>query len=309
VQQYTLVVQNASLRQDLGVATASTQFFRNVGSTVGIAIFGSVMTGGLAAAIASHLPAGVADDVPAGAADPGAVLDPETLAAVPPQVADAVREGLADQLHSVFLLVLPIVVLIFLATLAIRVIPLRDTLQSREDAGRELLDTLNQSAYSADEVVTPYRLHDRTRERVLGTLMQLLSSQAAREDRPLLRRAVSELGDGDLEWGRKLLDRTATLLTSEDEVAARAEKYAAIVADRAKSGVLDMDLMRDLAEAAKSLRTGDGADRPEAAEPTVAARYEAVDVTRLRAAGNELTAVLLVDLASQGPESGAEPAS
>ena len=36
MQQYTLVVQNAAERRDLGVATASSQFFRNVGSTVGI---------------------------------------------------------------------------------------------------------------------------------------------------------------------------------------------------------------------------------------------------------------------------------
>ncbi|WP_197511000.1 MDR family MFS transporter [Tessaracoccus coleopterorum] len=45
-QQYVLVIQNASTRRDLGVATASTQFFRNVGSTVGTALMGAVMTGG-----------------------------------------------------------------------------------------------------------------------------------------------------------------------------------------------------------------------------------------------------------------------
>ncbi len=150
MQQYTLVVQNAVARADLGVATASTQFFRNVGSTVGIAVFGTVMTSGLAAAIAGHLPAEVAARMPAGSAGAGSVLDPAALAALPPVVADAVRQGLADQLHLVFLLALPLVAVVFLATLAIKPLPLRETanasVSAPEEAGHELLDAMSQSA-------------------------------------------------------------------------------------------------------------------------------------------------------------------
>ena len=40
---YTLVVQNVAPPQHLGAATASTQFFRSIGSTVGVALFGSVL--------------------------------------------------------------------------------------------------------------------------------------------------------------------------------------------------------------------------------------------------------------------------
>lgn len=40
---YTLVVQNAVPQRMIGVATASTQFFRSIGGTVGAAIFGSIM--------------------------------------------------------------------------------------------------------------------------------------------------------------------------------------------------------------------------------------------------------------------------
>jgi EmrB/QacA subfamily drug resistance transporter len=150
MQQYTLVVQNAVARTDLGVATASTQFFRNVGSTVGIAVFGTVMTSGLAAAIAGHLPPEVAARMPAGSADAGSVLDPAALAGLPPAVADAVRQGLSDQLHLVFLLALPLVAVVFLATLAITPLPLRETTHAEvgaaEEAGHELLDTMAQSA-------------------------------------------------------------------------------------------------------------------------------------------------------------------
>jgi EmrB/QacA subfamily drug resistance transporter len=40
---YTLVVQNVAPASQRGAATASTQFFRAIGSTVGVAVFGSVL--------------------------------------------------------------------------------------------------------------------------------------------------------------------------------------------------------------------------------------------------------------------------
>ena len=40
---YTLAVQNSAPREHMGAATASTQFFRSIGSTMGVAVFGTVM--------------------------------------------------------------------------------------------------------------------------------------------------------------------------------------------------------------------------------------------------------------------------
>jgi EmrB/QacA subfamily drug resistance transporter len=40
---YTVAVQNVAPRHQLGAATASTIFFRSIGSTVGVAVFGSIM--------------------------------------------------------------------------------------------------------------------------------------------------------------------------------------------------------------------------------------------------------------------------
>jgi hypothetical protein len=40
---YTLAVQNVAPREHMGAATSSTIFFRSIGSTVGVAAFGSVM--------------------------------------------------------------------------------------------------------------------------------------------------------------------------------------------------------------------------------------------------------------------------
>jgi MFS family permease len=49
---FALVVQNAVPRDRLGVVTSANQFFRQIGSTVGVAIFGAVMTRNLAAEMA-----------------------------------------------------------------------------------------------------------------------------------------------------------------------------------------------------------------------------------------------------------------
>ena len=49
---FALAVQNAVPMDRLGVATSSSQFFRQIGSTVGVAVFGAVMTQALAAEVA-----------------------------------------------------------------------------------------------------------------------------------------------------------------------------------------------------------------------------------------------------------------
>ena len=144
MQQYTMVVQNVVARSDMGVATASTQFFRNVGSTVGIAVYGAVMTNGLAQQIAGHLPAGMAKGASSGmdVGSVGSVLDPSALDTLPDAVASAVRWGLAEKLGDAFSLGLPILLVVFVATFFIPHTPLRESTHDHpvEDAGLEVLD-------------------------------------------------------------------------------------------------------------------------------------------------------------------------
>ncbi|GAB97293.1 EmrB/QacA subfamily drug resistance transporter [Kineosphaera limosa] len=298
MQVYTLIVQNASTRSDLGVATASTQFFRNVGSTVGIAVFGTILTSRMGPAIATHLPAEAAAGMPAGGVDAGSVLDPSALAQLPPAVAQAVRYGLADALHYVFLAALPLALVALIASALIKVLPLRDTVHTADEEGREMLDTLGQSA-SGGELAVPLGRDEgasRTRERLLGLQLSLLCDQAVRDDRPLLARAFADIGDGDFDRGLALVSRTAAMLTTEDHaVAARSERYAAQVGERGarRGGALSPGLRRELATAAAALEPNAVMTR---VEPTVADCYEAVDVSSLHAVGNDITAALLVDL-------------
>ncbi|MDV3221398.1 MDR family MFS transporter [Intrasporangium sp.] len=299
MQVYTLIVQNAAARRDLGIATASTQFFRNVGSTVGTAVFGTIMAGGLAANIAVHLPPGAAERLAASGqeVDAGSVLDPSVLANLPAEVVAGVQRGLADSLNAVFLWGLVPFALALVATVFIKELPLRNTVHTVDEAGRELLDTMGQTAPS-DEIQVPLGRdggNTRTHERLLGLRLGLLADAALRGDRPLLARAVTEVGDGDLDRGAALLARTSRMLTTEDNtVAAETEPFAVEVAALAKraGGLLTADLRRELVTA---VAERDAATVMTTVEPTVAERHEAVDIGLLEAVGDDLTAAYLVD--------------
>src|SRR6478735_2290199 len=299
LQVFTLIIQNSSQRKDLGVATASTQFFRNVGSTVGTAVFGTIMTSGLAGNIASHLPASVVEQMQASGqqVSAGSVLDPAALAKLPPQIAAGVQQGLADSLHTVFVWGLVPFALALLAALFIKEVPLRDTVHTPDEAGIELLDTMSQSAVD-DELKVPLGReagNTRTHERLLGLRLGLLADSALRGDRPLLTRAVTRLGEGDLDAGAALLHRTSRMLTSEDPaLVAETERFAVEVAARAKvpGGILDEELKRELATA---VAERDARTVMTTREPTVAERHEAVDVRLLSSVGDDLTAAYLVD--------------
>ncbi|WP_442290507.1 MDR family MFS transporter [Terrabacter sp. 2RAF25] len=299
LQVFTLIIQNSAQRKDLGVATASTQFFRNVGSTVGTAVFGTIMTSGLAGNIASHLPTSVVKQMQASGqqVSAGSVLDPSALAKLPPQVATGVQQGLADSLHTVFVWGLVPFALALLAALFIKEVPLRDTVHTPDEAGIEILDTLSQTA-PVDELKVPLGReagNTRTHERLLGLRLGLLADSALRGDRPLLMRAVTRLGDGDLDAGAALLHRTARMLTTEDAaLAADTERFAVEVAARAKQpgGILDEALKRELATA---VAERDAATVMTTVEPTVAERHEAVDIRLLSSVGDDLGAAYLVD--------------
>ena len=156
LQTFTLIVQNAVSRADMGVATAATQLFRSLGGAIGIAVMGTLLTQGLQTDIARHLPPGVASRLKAGGQQTGAgaVLDPGQVATLPPAVVEAIRAGIADALHTVFVAGLPFVLFAFVAALFIREIPLRRTAHvTASEAGKEVLLELNQAGADDAEPV------------------------------------------------------------------------------------------------------------------------------------------------------------
>jgi len=128
MQTFTLVVQNSVSRQDMAVATSTTQLSRSIGAAIGLAILGTILTQGMASAMGKYLPAGAVKQLQAsGASSAGALFDPAQLAHLPPAIAAGIRHGLADALHPVFTAGLPIIGIALLATLFIRELPLRQT--------------------------------------------------------------------------------------------------------------------------------------------------------------------------------------
>jgi EmrB/QacA subfamily drug resistance transporter len=136
MQTLTLSVQNAVPPQDMGTATASATFFRQLGGTAGTAIFLSVLfstVGGkittafgkaqthpdFKAALAAHPHAITADSAKT------VVTDSSFLKNLDPVLAAPFKQGFADSMHLVFLIVAGVAVLGFLLMLSIKEVPLR----------------------------------------------------------------------------------------------------------------------------------------------------------------------------------------
>jgi EmrB/QacA subfamily drug resistance transporter len=127
LQVLVLAVQNAVPLRHLGTATSSAQFFRSIGGTVGVAVFGALLNARVASALAAarlRLPAG---------ADPEQLLaSPGAIAQLPGPLQDALRTVLADAISWVFGLAVPVALLAFGLAWTLRELPLRTS--SRSDA-------------------------------------------------------------------------------------------------------------------------------------------------------------------------------
>ncbi|GGM04827.1 MDR family MFS transporter [Nakamurella endophytica] len=153
MQTLLIAVQNVVPAKDIGVATSSATFFRQVGGTVGVAVFISLLFNTLAdkapAAVqaASGNPAfQAAAAKAAGSQDPGVIrqylaglgaqlnADSSFLQKVDPLIARPYQTGFADSTHIVFLVVAICAAIAFALVLLIKETPLRtmSALQERQ---------------------------------------------------------------------------------------------------------------------------------------------------------------------------------
>ena len=232
-QIYVLAVQNAVQRRDLGTATSSLQFFRNIGNTLGTAIAGTIMTTQLMSGIEQRLTPELRDRIPTGGLDPNAVLHPGQLAYLPTDLADLMRASLSDAMHSVFLILPLLTVASLAATVFIKPLKLRDTLAQPDDRGREILDSTAMSSPDQERMLSPEDAHARRRERIMGAHLILLAEQVGAGNE-ILRDAVADFGNGDLERGIQILRSTGTLLLTEDP--AIMDEHEAFAVELSKRG-------------------------------------------------------------------------
>ena len=95
VQNLALVVQNAVPSRHMGVATSLAQFSRSIGGTVGVSVMGAILAAGL--------PAGAATRALGGGGAGAAASSP------------AAREELADAIHPIFMIGVPMMAITFAA--------------------------------------------------------------------------------------------------------------------------------------------------------------------------------------------------
>jgi EmrB/QacA subfamily drug resistance transporter len=130
-QTYVVAMQNAVARSDLGIATASVQFFRTIGAMFGTAIFGSLLTRRLTAELSARLGESARD------VSPAALLSGTLgLRDIPPETVEAVRGALAAALHTAFLTGLPLMGLALVAALLLKELPLRTQSYVEELSGK-----------------------------------------------------------------------------------------------------------------------------------------------------------------------------
>src|SRR5438105_3565744 len=120
-QVYLVAMQNSIDPRQMGIATATTQFFRSMGATFGVAAFGTVLINRFVNELTARL------GPLAGHLKPSEILNAPVTRHIPPVVAGDVRQSLAVALHSVFVAGTFVVMLAVLVSFLLKEKPLRTT--------------------------------------------------------------------------------------------------------------------------------------------------------------------------------------
>ncbi|MEU6581436.1 MFS transporter [Nocardia sp. NPDC046763] len=125
MQTLIIAVQNAGPRSDMGVSTAAATFFRQVGGTLGVAVFLTILFNLLphkiTDAFGGHLPPGFS-------ADKLSSVQSNTagIAALPAQVRDPILIGFTNSMHGVFWAAAGVALVACIVLLFMKEIPLQE---------------------------------------------------------------------------------------------------------------------------------------------------------------------------------------
>jgi hypothetical protein len=131
MQVLVLVVQNDARPAEIGVATSTATFFRSVGGSFGVAIFGTIFASRLADQL-RHLPRSVTERLGS-----GVHLNPEQARHLPPAVHADFLQAFAHALHGVFLWGMAMAAVPFVLSWLLREVPLRTTIGPSAELGAE----------------------------------------------------------------------------------------------------------------------------------------------------------------------------
>ncbi|MBB2968154.1 MDR family MFS transporter [Leifsonia aquatica] len=124
MQVVVLVVQNAVPAAQIGTATSTNNYFREVGAALGTAVFGTLFTTRLGENLKDVFTRAGAS--PSDAAGATATLSPEALNKLPEAVHTGVVNAYADALAPVFWYLVPFIAVALILALFLKQIPLSD---------------------------------------------------------------------------------------------------------------------------------------------------------------------------------------
>jgi EmrB/QacA subfamily drug resistance transporter len=139
MQNLVLAVQNSVPLRELGAASGAVTFFRSLGGTVGVAVLGAVLAHRVASTITTNL---AAAGVPVAPGSGGGDLD---INALPEPIKVIVRAAYGDATGHIFLISAAIGVVGIIATLLLKPVRLRSTLDLAEP-GNALPDVVEDVA-------------------------------------------------------------------------------------------------------------------------------------------------------------------
>ncbi|SIR66001.1 MDR family MFS transporter [Williamsia sterculiae] len=158
LQPMTLAMQNVLPMKDMGVSTSSATFFRQIGGTLGVAVFFSVLFSLMGPKISDNFTAasatpefrqsvqqaatssdpqvaGFAKGLTSGGGSTGSVLnDTSVISKLPDALAGPIKQGFADSMDVVFLSVSGVALIALLGVLTWTELPLRTRPTSGDDA-------------------------------------------------------------------------------------------------------------------------------------------------------------------------------
>ncbi|WP_079144163.1 MFS transporter [Streptomyces luteocolor] len=110
MQVLVLIVQNAVSYEDLGVATSGATFFRSIGASFGVAIFGTIFTNRLGDKLTDAL---AGQQLPPGLGVGALEADPRGIARLPADLRPGALSAYASSITDVFLYAAPVALLAF----------------------------------------------------------------------------------------------------------------------------------------------------------------------------------------------------
>lgn len=132
MQTFIVAVQNKASYEDLGVATAGVNLFRQLGATFGVALFGAFLANNLNRFLQQTVSSDAVSTVGRGAL----TASPQQLRELPEAVHAGVVQAFSQSLHLVFLVLVPIAIAAFIVSWFVPEVPLRRTVhQSSGDKG------------------------------------------------------------------------------------------------------------------------------------------------------------------------------